>query len=199
MLFRSVAYDGDLYLFGGVLADKTYSNDLLWAPGMGTEAYAKAMSLNQAVPVEWQDVPLESMPNRPTARHSHTAVEYDGRMWVFGGARAGKVFNELHYLTLKNATHSAQFTWTFVEDGAQPPPRYDHSAAVVGDTMVIYGGRNSTHQFINDVWVFDFTTMLWHSQELSMPEHMAGRYGHSATAPKGSNRMYIFEIGRAHV
>lgn len=179
-----VAYAGDLYLFGGVLADKTYSDDLLWAPGMaGTGVPAG---------VQWQPVPAERSFYRPTARASHSAVEYGGKMWIFGGARAGKVFNELHSLTLNGAEGTEPFTWQFVEDGMQPPPRYDHSAAVVGDTMVVYGGRNTTHQFINEVWVFDFTTMLWSLRELSMPEHMAGRYGHSASAPAGGSRMYVF-------
>jgi len=53
-----------------------------------------------------------------------------------------------------------EFTWTQVlnssssnEDANVPPPRYDHSAVVVGNSMFLFGGFSDVVR--NDLWRFD--------------------------------------------
>ena len=52
-----------------------------------------------------------------------------------------------------------QHSWTRVQPrGSQPSARYLHSAVVVGDTMVVFGGFL---EWQGDVWSFSFSSQRW--------------------------------------
>ncbi len=61
--------------------------------------------------------------------------------------------DELYMFDIKS--HS----WEFVlPKGQRPGARYLHSAVVVGDSMVIFGGNDKAS---GDVWSFNFATRRW--------------------------------------
>eukprot|EP00959_Pyramimonas_sp_CCMP1952_P443015 9274399-Pyramimonas_sp.AAC.1 len=84
-----VAYNGDLYAFGGATANKTYSNQLLVARALPAAEAAFPGAL-----APWAVVEVTSG-KAPSPRHSHTAVLFDDAMWVFGGQRALHAFSEV--------------------------------------------------------------------------------------------------------
>ena len=52
-----------------------------------------------------------------------------------------------------------QHAWKFVSPrGKKPAPRYLHTAVVVADAMLVYGG---TEQTAGDVWSFSFKKLAW--------------------------------------
>lgn len=90
--------------------------------------------------------------NAPCARMQHTAVVVSNNMIVFGG-RAGptKPFNDVYTFDLDARV------WGQVETvGHAPSPRYKHSSCVIGSTMFVYGGRDSTTVF-GDLFALDLS------------------------------------------
>ncbi|RKP09293.1 hypothetical protein THASP1DRAFT_28918 [Thamnocephalis sphaerospora] len=72
-------------------------------------------------------------------------------------------------------------TWgTSTARGDIPLPRREHSAVVVGERIIIFGGCSFNYDtFYNDVAVLDTTTFTWSKPTVkNAPE---GRYEHSAT------------------
>jgi len=121
----------------------------------------------------------------PPPRYAHSAVMYENKMYIFGGERSAYTFNDIW--TFDFATS----TWEFVTPLTPlvPGARFDHSAAIAGGKMVIYGGRNA-NTLLADMWAFDFATSTW---TMISEEVEAGmRFGHAATIPTGSTDMYVF-------
>lgn len=57
-------------------------------------------------------------------------------------------------VTLRNAEH-------------KPSKRWGHRCLLIGHEMVLFGGFDGTHSqhsanYMNDLWVFDTKTLLWH-------------------------------------
>ncbi|KAL6059648.1 rho-related GTP-binding protein RhoG-like [Balamuthia mandrillaris] len=110
----------------------------------------------------------------PVARMYHTAVTYEGRMFVFGGQGSGKqALSDLWEWNPMTAR------WTCLHEGSihhhhnkrakglrgnkhQPGGRWGH-AAVVDDAegvMLVGGGENSEGVF-GDLWQFSFQQRVW--------------------------------------
>lgn len=58
------------------------------------------------------------------------------------------------------------FTWAKLDaSGEVPPPRWRHTAtAVDGNKLVVFGGFNSSHVRLNDLYVLDVKSMSWSQQ-----------------------------------
>ncbi len=65
--------------------------------------------------------------------------------------------------------------------GLVPPARMGHSAVLLDATLVIFGGRISPAQPLNDVWVCDIPTGTWQSIECK-GQGPAARFRHTAVA-----------------
>ncbi|MBI3037879.1 Ig-like domain-containing protein [bacterium] len=75
-----------------------------------------------------------------SARHGHTSVVYDNKMWVIGGSSGGKeVWNSSDGITWNIATTSAAFS-----------ARSAHTSVVFNNKMWVIGGWDGTRK--NDVW-----------------------------------------------
>jgi hypothetical protein len=122
---------------------------------------------------------------RPSPRYSHSAVQWRDAMVVFGGERSAHSFGDVWLL---NFTTSA---WEYVAPlgEASPPARFDHTAVLSGDRMVVYGGR-SGKKILSDVWAFDLAARTWALVEAESP--MGERFGHAAALRAGSDEMYVF-------
>jgi hypothetical protein len=111
----------------------------------------------------------------PPGRHFHSAVLYEGCMYIFGGTSNG-FYNDLHCFNLGMAlpafiavgvrrdvtkpvrvispfAHVILFintetgTWSLVTPATTAPsPRYGHSAVAYRHCMYIYGGYDKVHQ-----------------------------------------------------
>ena len=108
----------------------------------------------------------DSRPSHPGQRSSHACVmlrssEREGELLVFGGlsGRQGgaadqKMQNDAWKLLLKGGAGGAvSAEWQAVAvRGAAPRPRSDHSAVVVDDGVLVYGGCIGSEVF-GDVWL----------------------------------------------
>jgi hypothetical protein len=100
----------------------------------------------------------------PIALSGHSAVVHRDQVWVFGGDGG-----LLRY-------DPGSDTWTEVPQvGPRPEVREHHGAAVVGDSMVVFGGidgRSMPPETLRDVWQFDFTDLVW-ERKSDLPHGLA--------------------------
>ena len=100
--------------------------------------------------------------------YHHTAVEKDGKMWVFGGIMDQSpdllLPNNVYYLDTTATTKGGDFEFSFVEisgSGDKPSPKFGHTAAVGPDgRMWVFGGHvaDGLRPFLH---AFDLETHIW--------------------------------------
>ncbi|WAR14202.1 FBX42-like protein [Mya arenaria] len=119
----------------------------------------------------------------PFPKACATMVVYKDSLILFGGwshptpfplHQAARFFSELHVYkpSLNRWTHLTTLSHQ------SPQPLAGHSASVVRDTMVVFGGSQVPGVRINELWMFDFKTSEWRFQRVKgrLPEP---RYGHT--------------------
>lgn len=95
---------------------------------------------------QWQKLSPGGTP--PSARAEHTVVyDYNNKMIVFGGYTAGVVASNETY-TLDLDVGPAQ--WTEETTSGEIPARYGHSAVWADWQMVVFGGKDSSDELLND-------------------------------------------------
>eukprot|EP00349_Pseudokeronopsis_sp_Brazil_P011736 CAMPEP_0202978888 /NCGR_PEP_ID=MMETSP1396-20130829/85186_1 /ASSEMBLY_ACC=CAM_ASM_000872 /TAXON_ID= /ORGANISM="Pseudokeronopsis sp., Strain Brazil" /LENGTH=156 /DNA_ID=CAMNT_0049718061 /DNA_START=601 /DNA_END=1068 /DNA_ORIENTATION=+ len=111
----------------------------------------------------------------PSHRDEHTAVIYENSMVIFGGFEySGERVNEIfRYFFSEN-----KWEKVMVMGGELPSPRAGHSAVMIGDSMLIFAGKDNGDQRLNDLWEFSFNTYEW--TYLACEEPPLQRSGHSA-------------------
>jgi hypothetical protein len=125
-----------------------------YATGLGTFNDVWALSL-AGTPAWTQLAPTGTLPG---VRRLHGAI-YDplrDRMVVFGGYISGSCLKDTWALSLAGTPAWTQLT----PAGAPPSARLGHSANYdpVRDRMVVFGGRDSTYAYFNDVWSLTWGT-----------------------------------------
>eukprot|EP00013_Stygamoeba_regulata_P019579 CAMPEP_0177654394 /NCGR_PEP_ID=MMETSP0447-20121125/14303_1 /TAXON_ID=0 /ORGANISM="Stygamoeba regulata, Strain BSH-02190019" /LENGTH=621 /DNA_ID=CAMNT_0019158029 /DNA_START=286 /DNA_END=2149 /DNA_ORIENTATION=- len=119
-----------------------------------------------------------------TPRYGHTAVPYNGSIYVFGGD--GKDSRRICDLQKYN---TESFSWTRPEcQGCVPDSRSGHSCVVWRDSMVIFGGRDGRNHF-GDIYMYNFVDETWSKLE-TRGALVKRRYRHSACI--FGNCMFVF-------
>lgn len=137
----------------------------------------------------------------PSARHNHSAVEFAAQLVIFGGSDNTSMNNDLYvYSLLPSAavlTSTAavtptasdalsSFVWTKVPHVTKwPPPRHGHTAVVVGEEMIVFGGHSTDakgRRFLNDVWALNLSEWTWRQLISPSPAAPPGRSWHSCAA-----------------
>ncbi len=110
-------------------------------------------SLSYAAP-RWELLNPLSAP--PPARTNHISITYSDKLYVFGGTNGLYWYNDMW--TFDPVTR----LWTQLEcSGYIPSPREGHSAALVGDTIYIFGGRDSDGVDLGDLVAFKISSARW--------------------------------------
>lgn len=135
-----------LYLFGGQSGDRL--NDL---------------KLFNYEKLRWSTVVVNKDLEAPEPRDGHTALAYKHYLVVYGGAGS---FNAiLHSRTCSALLHLLDTTnlqWKIFKPlGRLPDPRRNHSASIVGNTMLIYGGINNNSEVLSDFQAVNLDLMQW--------------------------------------
>ncbi|MCP4645322.1 MAG: galactose oxidase [bacterium] len=134
----TIAFDNKMWLMGGWyngrLPGHSASNEVWWSTDGAT----------------WQ----QSTKNAGwTPRLASAIVEFKGKMWILGGSE-NYYFGDAS--SLKNDVWSSSDGehWECVTGDAGWAPRAYHQAAVLGDTMYVFGGGNYVpdYEVRNDVW-----------------------------------------------
>lgn len=131
-------------------------------------------------------VKLQQKGTGPGARSSHAIAVVGQKAYAFGGELTPRVpvDNKLHVFDLQD------LTWSVADvTGDIPPPRVGVTMAAVGGTIYVFGGRDSTHKELNELYSFDTCTNKW-TLLSSGGTGPANRSYHSTTAD--DQYVYIF-------
>jgi hypothetical protein len=150
----SVTPDGSVYLFGGFDGQEEYSNDVFLF-----SAIKNKITL------------LRCYGEKPTPRAFHSSVIVDGVLIVWGGDSQETLDNSLCLLNLSmcfsclvsariqvSSTASASHEWIKAPASRQTPKAcFQHTMAVVGETLCVFGGRSDYETLANvsEVWTVD--------------------------------------------
>ncbi|BEI82567.1 hypothetical protein CcaverHIS002_0304350 [Cutaneotrichosporon cavernicola] len=159
-----------LYIFGGG-DGPTYSNDV-WVFDTITHRFSK---------------PHISTPkaNLPPPRRAHTTVLYRHFLVVFGGGNGQAALNDVWALDVSDPSRLTWHEWR--TRGDVPQKKGYHTANLIGDKMIVFGGSDG-HASFADVHVLNLQTMTW---TLVPTEVKHNRLSHTSTQV-GS---YLFVIG----
>ncbi|KAI9811267.1 MAG: Negative regulator of mitotic exit [Phylliscum demangeonii] len=112
----------------------------------------------------------------PPARTNHTVVNWQEKLFLFGGTDGVQWFNDVW--TFDPRTNR----WSQLDFiGHIPLPREGHAAALVGDVMYIFGGRTEEGNDLGDLAAFRISTKRWYTFQ-NMGPSPSPRSGHSMTA-----------------
>ncbi|CAL8327119.1 unnamed protein product [Lota lota] len=127
----------------------------------------------------------------PEGRIGHTSV-YDpdsGRIFVFGGSKNRKWFNDVHILD----THS--WRWTMVEAQGKVPPLAYHSCSMFRGELFVLGGvfplpHPQPDGCSDSLYIFDPHLSIWY-QPIVTGDKPSPRSGHSACVMQ-ERKIYVF-------
>jgi N-acetylneuraminic acid mutarotase len=136
----------------------------------------------------------------PSKRRAHTACLCKNGIYVFGGGDGVRALNDIWRLDVSDVN---KMSWKLVSASspvdkapgaaggsskdAKPKARGYHTANMVGNKLIIFGGSDGGECF-NDVWVYDIETHAWKAVSITQAFR---RLSHTATIV-GS---YLFVIG----
>ncbi|KAK4801503.1 hypothetical protein SAY86_021990 [Trapa natans] len=131
-------------------------------------------------------VKFDQKANGPGARSSHAITVLGQKVYAFGGEYEPRVpvDNHLYIFDL------GDLTWSVASaSGDVPPPRVGVTMATVGTIIYVFGGRDATHNELNELFSFDTYTNKWTllSSGEAGPAH---RSYHSMTAD--DRHVYVF-------
>lgn len=90
----------------------------------------------------------------PSARRAHSTFVWNDKLYVFGGGDGVHALSDLFALDLMDPSN---LRWQNVSPTGQiPVPRGYHTANLVGDKLVVFGGSDG-HECFSDVHVCDLS------------------------------------------
>lgn len=135
----------------------------------------------------WQKVEFPEDTPRPTTRRAHTAVYYEGKIWVFGGGNGSQALNDVWTLSANCPVEKMRWSKVEIRGNKQPSARGYHTANLVRNIMIVVGGSDGRECF-SDIWCLNLDTLRWDQVRLETAHR---RLSHSVTQV-GS---YLFIIG----
>ncbi|KAF5393683.1 hypothetical protein D9757_000343 [Collybiopsis confluens] len=132
----------------------------------------------------------------PAPRRAHTAVFYNGKIWIFGGGNGMMALNDVWTLDISKMVwekmnvsgrespyssedyhYGGKNGRTQYTTGGIPSPRGYHTANLVGNMMIVVGGSDGKDCFA-DVWCLNLDILEW--TLLDLPESYK-RLSHTST------------------
>jgi N-acetylneuraminic acid mutarotase len=131
---HSAVWTGEeMIIWGGC----SFSNDLCRPDNVGRGGWRYNPETDTWTPT--------TQANAPEPRHFHTAIWNGSVMIVWGGRSDGltEAFNT------GGRYNPATDSWSPTNVADAPPPRYDHTAVLAGNRMIVWGGNDGTQDFKN--------------------------------------------------
>jgi N-acetylneuraminic acid mutarotase len=135
----AVVHEDSMYLFGGERSAYVYED--VWRYDFAQDTW------------EYQ-APTALVPG--LARHDHSAVVYNGTMYVYGG-RSPAAQGDFWAYDMRART------WMAMPTSEGMAPRFSHQAAVQDNKMYVFGGYVGAEagSLTNEIWEFSFEEMAW--------------------------------------
>ncbi|CAG10604.1 unnamed protein product [Tetraodon nigroviridis] len=171
---HSATFDPDsrsVFVYGGLREDQRYSQ----------------LYVLDTLSWTWKTVTAKG--NIPQLAY-HSANFYNKELFVFGGVNPSSRPGEKSCSgSLYIYNPEFQLWYQPIVEGDKPLPRFGHSATLMSDKLIIFGGR-TTATYLNDLHVLDLDTNTWSSVPCP-PLCSRPRAGHSvvhlsSSAPKPS-------------
>ncbi|WVQ82627.1 hypothetical protein IAT38_004759 [Cryptococcus sp. DSM 104549] len=159
-----------LYIFGGG-DGPSYSNEV-WTLDTVTHRFARPVFKFSSMPI-------------PPPRRAHTTVLYQNFLVVFGGGNGQAALNDVWALDISDHNNLSWQEWK--TKGDVPQKKGYHTANLIGDKMVVFGGSDG-HASFADVHVLNLKTRVW---TLVNTDIKHNRLSHTSTQV-GS---YLFVLG----
>ncbi|KAL1514120.1 hypothetical protein ABEB36_003433 [Hypothenemus hampei] len=181
---HSAAIHGhSMYIFGGCTSAMTTFNDL-WLLDLTTRTWLRPFTTG----------------SYPSPKACSSLVHYKDLLVLFGGwtyppayplYQSWHLFNELHVYDITTKR------WTNICTENNPPPMAGHSACVVGQWMIVFGGLQKPSTAVhceksNDIWKLNLETWVWHKQEVLAGPKPLGRFGQTQVMVNEKN---LFILG----
>ena len=165
----TMASDGYLYMFGGSLSHGEFSSGMFRISGMERNRWERLRARGSI-----HDLQITG----------HSMVHYDNALYLYGGfrvdtAKFSRLSGTMYRFDLKERA------WSELRVSG-PPERAFHSADVVGDYMLVFGGYSHRHNQIENC--YDKTMHLFH---LKCHTWVSERI----LAHKGEGRLYNISQG----
>ncbi|KAH3723086.1 nucleotide exchange factor RasGEF F [Pelomyxa schiedti] len=155
---KAVVWHGKMFVFGGFGTSDPMQD--LWI-----------LSLDTLV---WMSPLLYGTPPSPRGHH---AMEVLGkRMFVHGGFNGVNSLSDMHCLRLHT------LSWSSLRVPSLMAPRKGHTMTVMGDFLVLCGGRSKSHN-LDDVWAWSNSQWFRVNQHGDSPK---ARYHHVTVMHRGS-------------
>ncbi|WWC70663.1 uncharacterized protein I206_104614 [Kwoniella pini CBS 10737] len=165
--------EGRFYVFGGQ-ADGAFMNDL-WMYDI------KQLS---GTTHKWEQIQYTTP--APPRRTGHIFVAgNNGKLYLFGGTDGNYHYNDTWSFDVNTGA------WTELSCiGYIPLPREGHAAAIVDDTIYVFGGRDVKGKDLGDLAAFKLSNQRWYMFQ-NMGPSPTPRSGHAMVAAAGK----IFIVG----
>lgn len=121
---------------------------------------------------------------------NHTCCTYNEYIIIYGGYSKEKNLSFSSKIYFFNTETSK---WLINQNNEnEPEPRFNHSAVVYKDSMIIHGGINPINkQILNDTWIYNLIDGNWTPLNFENESIIIPRFGHAAVVVN----KYMFIIG----
>ncbi|KAJ1461783.1 hypothetical protein M885DRAFT_611394 [Pelagophyceae sp. CCMP2097] len=134
-------------------------------------------------------------PDKPKRRAYHSCVEFAGELYVFGGAGAAGLYDDVWRLSLEERRGVMAGRWHACDAvGCALSKRRDHTATALPEAglMVVIGGFDGV-EFKNDVHALNLETLVWWKCCIcDAPNAPLRRSAHSAAKVPNRDAVVIF-------
>ncbi|KAK7208158.1 hypothetical protein BZA70DRAFT_224768, partial [Myxozyma melibiosi] len=103
---------------------------------------------------------VETTGSKPCGRYGHSLNIIGTKVFVFGGQRDDKFFNDIYSFDLSKGHESARWEIVRPAHRVSPAARTNHSMVVFGGKLYLFGGTDGRECF-HDAWSFDPAENAW--------------------------------------
>ncbi|XP_056151347.1 uncharacterized protein zgc:163014 [Lampris incognitus] len=170
---HSATYDPDskaVFVYGGLREDQGYSD----------------MYILDTLTWKWK---LVTAKGKIPSLACHSATFYKKELFIFGGVQPGHYPEDIMCCnSLYIFNPEFEIWYQPIIEGNRPLRRFGHSATLLSDNLIIFGGQRAT-VYLNDLHILDLGFMEYRAVECENPPPLPR--GFHAALPVSANRMLV--------